>query len=323
MSWLGILTLAFGYRRKLLKNKQRVLSSVNSEFTTTQWMVLKDEIGRAWYRFRRNSISITGGSMVLLVILLAILAPYVTPYPQHAGAFTDFLNAFQTPSKSHWFGTDEIGKDLFTRVIFGYRISLMLAVIVLGISVPLGVILGLTAGYFGGRIETIIMRTTDVFLALPPLVMALAICAAFTPTIERAMLAIASIWWTWHCRLVHGITRSIKTEEFVQASWVIGDSHFRIIFKDILPNCMSAIIVKTTLDVGFVILVGAGLSFLGLGTQPPKSDLGTMISYGAQYLPTKWWPTVFPSFAILFLILGFNLLGDGLRDMLDVETEGI
>lgn len=306
-----------------MKNKQRVLSSVNSEFTTTQWMVLKDEIGRAWYRFRRNSISITGGSMVLLVILLAILAPYVTPYPQHAGAFTDFLNAFQTPSKSHWFGTDEIGKDLFTRVIFGYRISLMLAVIVLGISVPLGVILGLTAGYFGGRIETIIMRTTDVFLALPPLVMALAICAAFTPTIERAMLAIASIWWTWHCRLVHGITRSIKTEEFVQASWVIGDSHFRIIFKDILPNCMSAIIVKTTLDVGFVILVGAGLSFLGLGTQPPKSDLGTMISYGAQYLPTKWWLTVFPSFAILFLILGFNLLGDGLRDMLDVETEGI
>ena len=323
MSWLGILTLAFRYRRKLLKNKQRVLSSVNSEFTTTQWMVLKDKIGRAWYRFRRNLISITGGSMVLLVILLAILAPYVTPYPQHAGPFTDFLNAFQTPSKSHWFGTDEIGRDIFTRVIFGYRISLMLAVIVLGISVPLGVILGLTAGYFGGRIETIIMRTTDIFLALPPLVMALAICAAFTPTIEKAMLAIASIWWTWHCRLVHGITRSIKTEEFVQASWVIGDSHFRIIFKDILPNCMSAIIVKTTLDVGFVILIGAGLSFLGLGTQPPKSDLGTMISYGAQYLPMKWWPTVFPSLAILFLILGFNLLGDGLRDMLDVEAEGI
>lgn len=323
MSWLGILTLAFGYRRKLLKNKQRVLSSVNSEFTTTRWMEFKDKVGRAWYRFRRNPISITGGSMVLLVILLAILAPYVTPYPQHAGAFTDFLNAFQPPSKSHWFGTDEIGRDIFTRVIFGYRISLMLAVIVLGISVPLGVILGLTAGYFGGRIETIIMRTTDIFLALPPLVMALAICAAFTPTIEKAMLAIASIWWTWHCRLVHGITRSIKTEEFVQASWVIGDSHFRIIFKDILPNCISAIIVKITLDLGFVILVGAGLSFLGLGAQPPKSDLGTMISYGAQYLPTKWWPTVFPSFAILFLILGFNLLGDGLRDMLDVEAEGI
>lgn len=286
-------------------------------------MVTKDKIGRSWYRFRRNPISIIGGSMVFLIILLAILAPYVTPYPKHAGPVTDFRNAFQPPSKSHWFGTDEIGRDLFTRVIFGYRISLLLAIIVLGISVPIGVILGLMAGYFGGKIETIIMRTTDIFLALPPLVMALAICAAFTPTIEKAMLAIASIWWTWHCRLVHGITRSIKTEEFVQASRVIGDSHFRIMFKDILPNCISAIIVKITLDAGFVILVGAGLSFLGLGTQPPKSDLGTMISHGAQYLPTRWWTTVFPSLAILFLILGFNLLGDGLRDMLDVEAEGI
>lgn len=306
-----------------MKNKQRVPLAGNQELTITQWAVFKDKVGRSWYRFRRNPISITGASMVLLVILLAIMAPYVTPFPHHAGAFTDLPNAFQTPSKDHWFGTDEIGRDLFTRVIFGYRISLILAVIVLGISVPLGVILGLTAGYFGGKIESIIMRTTDIFLALPPLVMALAICAAFTPTIEKAMLAIASIWWTWHCRLVHGITKSIKTEDFVQASRVIGDSHFRIIFKDIFPNCVSAIIVKITLDAGFVILVGAGLSFLGLGAQPPKSDLGTMISYGAQYLPMKWWTTIFPSLAILFLILGFNLLGDGLRDMLDVESEGI
>jgi len=285
--------------------------------------MFKDRIGRSWYRFRRNPTSIIGASMVLLVIVLAIIAPYVTPFPQHAGAFTDLPNAFQEPGKIHWFGTDEMGRDLFTRVIFGYRISLMLAIIVLGISVPIGIFLGLTAGYFGGKIESIIMRTTDIFLALPPLVMALAICAAFTPTIEKAMLAIASIWWTWHCRLVHGITKSIVTEDFVQASRVIGNSHFRIIYKDILPNCVSAIIVKITLDAGFVILVGAGLSFLGLGAQPPKSDLGTMISYGAQYLPMRWWTTIFPSLAILFLILGFNLLGDGLRDMLDVESEGV
>jgi peptide/nickel transport system permease protein len=261
--------------------------------------------------------------MVLLVIFLAILAPYVTPYPEQARAFTDFSNTFQPPSMSHWFGTDEVGRDVFTRVIFGYRISLMMAAVVLGISVPFGVMLGLIAGYFGGRIETIIMRITDVFLALPALVMALAICAAFTPTIEKAMLAVASIWWTWHCRLVNAITRSIKTEEFVQASKVIGDSHIRILFKDILPNCVSAITVKITLDAGFVILVGAGLSFLGLGVQPPKPGLGTMISYGAAHLPTKWWLTVFPSLAIFFLILGFNLLGDGLRDMLDVESEGV
>jgi peptide/nickel transport system permease protein len=261
--------------------------------------------------------------MVLLVIVLAIFAPYVTPFPQHAGIFTNFSNVFQPPNKTHWFGTDEVGRDVFTRVIFGYRISLLLAVVVLGISVPLGVTLGLISGYFGGRTETIILRITDVFLSIPAIVMALAICAAFTPTIEKAMLAMASIWWTWHCRLVNGLTRSIKTEEFVQASRVIGSSHFRILFKDILPNCASAIMVKITIDMGFVILAGAGLSFLGLGEQPPKPGLGTMISYGAAYIPMKWWLTVFPSFAVFFLILGFNLLGDGLRDMFDVEAEGV
>ena len=305
-----------------MKNKNRISLSDDS-ITVTRWMSFKDRVGRSWYRFRRNPISLAGASMVFFVIFLAIFAPYVTPYPEQARAFTDLENTFQPPSRSHWFGTDEVGRDVFTRVIFGYRISLMMAAVVLGISVPFGVMLGLISGYFGGRIETIIMRITDVFLALPALVMALAICAAFTPTVEKAMLAVASIWWTWHCRLVNAITRSIKTEEFVQASKVIGDSDLRILFKDILPNCASAIMVKVTLDAGFVILVGAGLSFLGLGVQPPKPGLGTMISYGAAHLPTKWWLTVFPSFAIFFLILGFNLLGDGLRDMLDVESEGI
>ena len=300
-----------------------LVSSSGAAETVAKWAALKDTFGRSWYRFRRNPISLIGGSMVLLVIIVAILAPYVTLYPEHAGAFTDFSIAFQPPSQLHWFGTDEVGRDVFTRVIFGYRVSLMMAAVVLGISVPFGIFLGLVAGYFGGWIETIIMRITDVFLSLPALIMALAICAAFSPTIEHAMLAVASIWWTWHCRLVHGLTRSIKTEEFVQASQVIGSSHFRILFKDILPNCASAIIVKITLDAGFVILVGASLSFLGLGVQPPKPGLGTMISYGAQHLPMQWWLTVFPSFAIFFLILGFNLLGDGLRDMLDVEAEGI
>lgn len=303
--------------------EQRVLASDDSEIVASRWTAFKDRVGRSWYRFRRNPISLAGASMVLLVIILALFAPYITPYPQHAGAFTDFTNAFHPPSKTHWFGTDEVGRDVFSRVIFGYRVSLMMAAVVLGFSVPFGVLLGLVAGYFGGRTETVIMRITDIFLALPPLVAALAICSAFTPTIEKAMLAVASIWWTWHCRLIAGITRSLKTEEFVQSSQVIGSGHFRILVKDILPNCASAIMVKITLDAGFVILVGAGLSFLGLGVQPPKPGLGTMISYGSQHLPMKWWPTVFPSLAIFFLILGFNLLGDGLRDMLDVEAEGV
>lgn len=306
-----------------MKADKSALPLEGSRVTITRWIGFKDKLGREWYRFRRNPISLAGGSMVVLVILLALLAPYVTPYPRHAGTFTDFSSTFQAPSGSHWFGTDEVGRDVFTRVIFGYRVSLMMAAVVLGISVPFGVFLGLIAGYFGGRIDTVIMRITDIFLALPPLVMALAICSAFTPTIEKAMLAVASIWWTWHCRLIAGITRSVKTEEFIQASQTIGSSHIRILFKDILPNCASALMVKITLDAGFVILVGAGLSFLGLGVQPPRPGLGTMISYGAEHLPMKWWLTVFPSSAIFFLILGFNLLGDGLRDMLDVEAEGI
>jgi peptide/nickel transport system permease protein len=307
---------------KLTKSTPDV-ASIEKELSVSRWKEFKERIGRGWFRFSRNPISIAGGCMVLLVIVLALFAPYVTPFPQHAREYTDFSQTFQPPSREHWFGTDEVGRDVFTRVIFGYRISLLMAVVVLGISVPFGVMLGLISGYMGGRLETVIMRITDVFLALPALVMALAICAAFTPTIEKAMLAVASIWWTWHCRLVNGITRSIKTEEFVQASQVNGDGPLRIIIKDILPNCASAIIVKITLDAGFVILVGAGLSFLGLGVQPPKPGLGTMISYGAAHLPTKWWLTVFPSLAIFFLILGFNLLGDGLRDVIAVESEGI
>ncbi|RKX75917.1 MAG: D,D-dipeptide ABC transporter permease [Spirochaetes bacterium] len=291
--------------------------------TSTKWMELKNRIGRGWFRFRKNPISLVGGGMVLLVIILAVFAPYVTPFPTHAGKVTNFEKIFQPPGKEHWFGTDEVGRDVFSRVIFGYRISLLMALVVLGISVPFGVALGLIAGYVGGIVETIIMRITDVFLSLPALVMALAIGAAFTPTIGKAMLAVSAIWWTWHCRLVHSLTRSIKTEDFVLASQICGDSPLRIIFKDILPNCASAILVKITLDAGFVILVGAGLSFLGLGVQPPKPGLGTMIAYGAAHLPTQWWLTVFPSLAIFFLIFGFNLLGDGLRDMLDVEGEGI
>lgn len=285
----------------------------------TRWAALADRLARGWYKFRRNRISLVGGGMVLFIALWAAFAYWLTPYPHHAGAYTDFINAFDPPSAAHWLGTDSLGADVLTRIVFGSQISLMLAAVVLGISVPFGVFLGLLAGYVGGKTESIIMRITDIFLSLPALVMAMAICAAFTPSIDKAMLAVASIWWTWHCRLVHGITRSLKTEEYIQASRVLGASHWRIMFKDILPNCASPIIVKITLDAGFVILIGAGLSFLGLGTQPPAEDLGTMIATGAKYLPERWWMAVFPSLAIFLIILGFNLLGDGLRDALAVE----
>ena len=170
--------------------------------------ILRDRFGRNWYRFRRNPISLVGTGMVLLVLLLALFAPFVAPYPESAARGVDLRSSFLPPSSTHWFGTDEVGRDVLSRVIFGYRISLYLAVVVLVISVPLGVLLGLLAGYLGGWVETLIMRVTDVFLSIPALAMALAICAAFTPSIDKAMLAVSCVWWTWYCRLVYGIALS-------------------------------------------------------------------------------------------------------------------
>lgn len=272
-----------------------------------------------WFRFSRNPTAVFGTIIVITSVALALLAPYITPFPDHVGAVVDFRNRHQPPSAVHWFGTDNVGRDIFTRVMFGMRVSLLLTVVVLGIAIPVGVVLGLLAGYFGGWTEIIIMRITDIALAIPPLVMALAVAAVLTPSLTNSMLAIALLWWTWHTRLVYSITRQLRTQEFVEAAETLGASKAHIIFREILPNCVSAIAVKTSLDAGFVILIGASLSFLGLGIRPPTPDLGTMVASGASFLPDYWWQSVLPGCAILFVALGFNLLGDGLRDLFDVE----
>jgi peptide/nickel transport system permease protein len=277
---------------------------------------------RSWYRFRRNPSAVIGSLIVLAVVLTALLAPWIATHPSHVGNVVDFAARHQPPSAEYLLGTDQVGRDVFSRVVFGYRISLTLVVVVLGVSVPFGVVLGLLAGYYGGWVETLIMRLTDVFLAIPALVMALALTAALTPNLTNAMIAISALWWTWHTRLVYGIVRSLRTEEYVEAAQLLGASTFHLLFRELLPNCVSAITVKVTLDAGFVILIGAGLSFLGLGAQPPAPDLGTMVSTGSRYLPDMWWQSVFPGLAILVAILGFNLLGDGLRDQFDVEVGG-
>ncbi len=274
---------------------------------------------RALRRLRHNPIAVIGGLMVISVILAAIFAPFVAPFPSHAGAVVDFRHRHAPPDALHWMGTDNVGRDILSRVIFGYRVSLTLVAGVLGVAMPFGVILGMAAGYFRGRTEFIIMRLTDIMLAMPPLVMALAITAILTPDLGNAMIAITALWWTWHCRLIYRVTSAIVTEDFIEAARLSGASHTHILLREILPNCMAAISVKTTLDAGFVILFGATLSFLGLGVQPPTPDLGTMVSTGAQFLPDQWWEAVMPGLGVLYAILGFNLLGDGLRDMLDVE----
>jgi peptide/nickel transport system permease protein len=275
---------------------------------------------RSWFRFSRNPLSVTGLVLLVLVVGAALLAPWVTPYPAHADKFIDFANASQAPSSKNLLGTDTIGRDVLTRVIFGYRVSLQLGIVVLLLAVPVGVLLGLLAGYFGGRIETAIMRVTDVFLALPPLVLALAVLGFLQPTLTNAMIAITVMWWPWYTRLVYSLVRSVRVEGFVTAAEVIGASRSHILFREILPNCAPSILTKMTLDMGFVILIGSSLSFLGLGVQPPTPDLGTMVAEGAKYLPDLWWIPVFPGLAILLVVLAFNLLGDGLRDLLDVEV---
>lgn len=274
---------------------------------------------RAWYKFSRNPLSVVGLVIVGTVVLAAAFAPFITPYPKHASAFVDFANASLAPSWTYLLGTDVIGRDVLTRIIFGYRLSLMLGVVVLAIAVPIGVGLGLLAGYFGTRTETIIMRITDVFLAVPPLVLALAIMGFLEPTLTNAMIAVAAMWWPWYTRLVYNITRSLRHEGYVIAAEVVGASHLHMLLREILPNALPSILTKMTLDLGFVILIASSLSFLGLGVQPPTPDLGSMVAKGATYLPDIWWFPVFPGVAILVIVLGFNLLGDGLRDMLDVD----
>jgi len=272
-----------------------------------------------WYRFRRNPTAVIGAAIVIIAVLLAILAPLITPYPDHVGAVVDFRNRHLAPSWDHWFGTDSVGRDNLTRAIFGLRVSLLLAFVVLLIAVPVGTVLGMLAGYFGGWTEIVIMRLTDIALAIPPLVVALAVAAVLEPSLVNAMLALSALWWTWHARLVYSVTRQIRSQEYIEAAETLGASKLHILFREILPNVVSPVAVKTSLDAGFVILIGASLSYLGLGIRPPTPDLGTMVADGADYLPDYWWESMLPATVILILALGFNLLGDGLRDLFDVE----
>jgi peptide/nickel transport system permease protein len=280
----------------------------------------RESLGRSWYKFSRNPLSLIGLSTVLVVVFLAVFAPLVAPYPQHASAFVDFANASRPPSSTYLLGTDVVGRDILSRIFFGFRFSLTMGAVVLVLVVPPGVTLGLIAGYNQGTwLETVIMRVTDIFLAVPPLVLALAITSVLTPNLFNAMIAVSLMWWPWYTRLVYGLASTLRHEYFVSSAETLGASKAHILFKEILPNCVSPIFTKMSLDMGWVILLGSALSFVGLGVQPPKPGLGTMVADGAKYLPDQWWISVFPALAIVLVVLGFNLLGDGLRDMFAAE----
>ncbi|MDF2368414.1 nickel transporter permease [Sneathiella sp.] len=267
--------------------------------------------------FRNNGAAMIGLIIIAGFMFLVIFGPSIVPYPEDALGATHIENKLQPPSEKHWFGTDEVGNDVFTRVVIGARVSLQIGLIITGISMLIGVPLGIIAGYVGGWVEESIMRITDIFLSIPGLILAIAIVGVLGPGIGNAMLAISLVWWPGYVRLVQAKTLSLKSAIYVDAARSMGASKMRIVFVHILPNCLSPIIVKVSMDMGMAILYAASLGFLGLGAQPPFPEWGAMISVGRNYLPDWWWYSFFPGLAIFLTVLGFNLLGDGLRDILD------
>ncbi|WP_219821632.1 nickel transporter permease [Sneathiella aquimaris] len=267
--------------------------------------------------FSSNGSAMFGLGIITVFMFFVIFGPFIVPYPEDAMGAVHLSKKLLPPSTEHWFGTDEVGNDVFTRVVIGAQISLQIGVIVTGIAMLIGVPLGIIAGFMGGWIEEIIMRVTDVFLSVPGLILAIAIAGVLGPGIFNAMLALSLVWWPGYVRLIQAKTLSLKNEIYVEAARSIGASRLRIVFVHILPNCMSPIVVKGSMDMGMAILGAASLGFLGLGAQPPYPEWGAMISIGRNYLPDWWWYSMFPGLAIYFTVLGFNLLGDGLRDILD------
>lgn len=276
-----------------------------------------DEWRRAVYRFRQSTLSIVGLVMVLFLVVVAITGPMWVPYPEDATGALHISERFQPPSRLHPFGTDEVGRDVFSRVVLGTRISFQVGVIILVVAITIGVTLGSIAGYFGGWINEIIMRITDIMLTFPGIFLALAITAALGPGVRNAMLALSITWWPGYARLVQAQVLSAREEDYVEAARGMGAGHQRIIFRHILPNIISAIIVKASMDIGFAILNLAALGFIGVGAQQPTPEWGAMVAFGRRFLPHYWWYSTFPGLAMFFTVFGFNMLGDGLRDVFD------
>ena len=267
--------------------------------------------------FAKNTSAMLGLVIVLCFLTIAAIGPWIVPFPEDAAGSINLDIKLQPPNSIHWFGTEEVGNDIFTRVILGTRVTLQIALIVTGVAMLIGVPLGMIAGLAGGVTQEVIMRITDIFLSIPGLVLAIAIVGALGPGIVNAMLALSLVWWPGYVRLIQAKTLSLKNESYVEAARALGASQLRIVFIHILPNCTSPIVVKASMDMGMAILGAASLGFLGLGAQPPYPEWGAMISIARTYLPDWWWYSVFPGMAISLTVLGFNLLGDGLRDILD------
>ncbi len=283
----------------------------------------QNQEGRARELFRsmslilNNPLTTFGLLVILALFIIAIFAPFLAPFPDQGQGHSNLDERLEPPTVKHPMGTDNLGRDILSRIFFGARISLKAAVVVVLILMSIGVPLGLIAGYFGGKIDEVIMRFADMILAFPSLLLAIAIVASLGPSLLNALIAIAISWWPWYTRLMRSQVISVKEMQFVESARAIGASRWRIMFRQILPNCLSPIIVQATIDMGYVILAIASLGFLGLGTQPPAADWGVMVSDGREYFMKQWWISTFSGGAIFLTVLAFNLTGDGIREALD------
>ena len=273
----------------------------------------------SWRRLRRSSNLVVGAVILALIVLSALLAPQISPYDP---IDQDFVSQLQPPSASHFFGTDEFGRDIFSRVVYGARVALRVGVLADMIATALGVLLGVLAGFFGGRLDALITRLIDVMLAFPYLLLAMIVVAILGPGLTNAMVAIAIVYTPQIARVVRGVVLSVKEQEFIEAARAMGTGAVRILDRHIIPNIVSPIIVMATLTVGFMIVETAGLSFLGLGASPPTPEWGSMLATGRAFMLTSPWIATFPGLAILVTVVAFNLIGDGLRDLLDPRLRG-
>ncbi len=293
-----------------------------------QWLLsnaprsrMQARLGRAylsWRTFAENRLALIGLGIIILLLAVAALAPVLAPYPPNAPELTQRL---APPSAAHWLGTDELGRDIFSRIIHGSRLTLYVVVLVAVIAAPVGLLIGTVAGFAGGWVDMVLMRITDIFLAFPKLILALAFVAALGPGIENAIIAIAVTAWPPYARIARAETITIRGTDFIKAARLQGAGPARLVWGHVMPLCLPSLIVRVTLDMAGIILTAAGLGFLGLGAQPPLPEWGAMISSGRKFMLDQWWVAAMPGVAIFVVSLGFNLLGDGLRDVLDPKAE--
>ena len=274
----------------------------------------------AWNRLKKNKMAIASFFLLVIIALIAVFAPLIAPYDPYT---QDLSRINEPPSSDHWFGTDDVGRDLFSRVVYGTRISMLVGVVCEAICVPIGVILGALAGYFGGWVDAVISRIIEIFASFPTILFAIAVMFILGPGIMNIFIAIGVIGWTGLARMIRGQIMQLKEKEFVEAARASGASNMKIIFRHLIPNCLSTIIVVITLDIPGDIMLESTLSFVGLGVQPPDPSWGSTISEGRKFIRQNVWYSFFPGLAIMLVVLAFNTLGDGVRDALDPKLKNL